>query len=67
MWNLIKPNARNLRVWQLGVLLLLFVVWHVLTAPGLLGFQVNGPQLQHSSGAKVGKAPPPPPPAPPRI
>ena len=36
MWNLIKPSARNLRVWQLGVLLLLFVVWHVLTAPGLI-------------------------------
>lgn len=38
-----------------------------LTAPGLVGFQVNKQQLRHSSGAKVGKAPPPPPPAPPRI
>lgn len=38
-----------------------------LTAPGLVGFQVNEQQLGHSSGAKIGKAPPPPPPAPPRI
>lgn len=36
MWNAIKPNARNLRIWQVGVLVLLFVVWHVLTAPGLI-------------------------------
>jgi NitT/TauT family transport system permease protein len=36
MWNLIKPSARNLRVWQVGVLVAVFVVWHVLTKPGLL-------------------------------
>src|SRR5690606_19520866 len=26
----------QLRVWQLGVLVVVFVLWHVLTAPGLL-------------------------------
>ena len=36
MWNLIKPSTKNLRVWQLGVLVAVFVVWHVLTKPGLL-------------------------------
>jgi NitT/TauT family transport system permease protein len=36
MWNFIKPNPRNLRAWQLVVLVLVFVVWHLLTTPGLL-------------------------------
>ena len=36
MWTAIKPNPRNLRVWQLGLLLLIFVLWHVLTVPGLM-------------------------------
>jgi NitT/TauT family transport system permease protein len=36
MWQLIKPSRRNLRVWQLGLLLLVFIAWHVLTAPGLV-------------------------------
>ncbi len=36
MWRFIKPNPRNLRVWQLAVLAVVFVVWHVLTAPGLI-------------------------------
>jgi len=36
MWQSIRPNARNLRLWQAGVLLALFVLWHVLTAPGLI-------------------------------
>jgi len=36
VWNLIKPRAATLRLWQLGLLLLLFVVWHVLTQPGLI-------------------------------
>ena len=31
-----KPGQGNLRVWQLGLLLALFVLWHVLTEPGLL-------------------------------
>jgi NitT/TauT family transport system permease protein len=36
IWNALKPSTRNLRVWQLGLLVLIFVVWHVLTKPGLI-------------------------------
>ncbi|HEU0204179.1 MAG TPA: ABC transporter permease [Burkholderiaceae bacterium] len=36
MWSAIKPNARNLRLWQVMVLVILFLVWHLLTAPGLI-------------------------------
>ena len=36
MWNLIKPSTRNLRVWQVGVLVAVFGLWHVLTKPGLI-------------------------------
>ncbi len=36
MWSLIKPSGRNLRVWQIGLLVVIFAVWHVLTKPGLI-------------------------------
>jgi NitT/TauT family transport system permease protein len=36
MWSLIKPSGRNLRVWQVGLLVVIFAVWHVLTKPGLI-------------------------------
>jgi NitT/TauT family transport system permease protein len=36
MWNLLKPNARNLRWWQLGLLVATFAFWHLMTKPGLL-------------------------------
>lgn len=36
MWNALKPNPRNLRVWQVGLLVAVFAVWHLLTTPGLL-------------------------------
>jgi NitT/TauT family transport system permease protein len=36
MWKLIKPRSGNLWLWQLGLLLLLFVLWHVMTVPGLI-------------------------------
>ena len=36
MWSTLKPNPRNLRAWQAALLLLVFGLWHVLTAPGLL-------------------------------
>ncbi|WP_062191019.1 ABC transporter permease [Caldimonas taiwanensis] len=36
MWQRIKPNPRNLRVWQAGVLVVVFAFWHVMTQPGLL-------------------------------
>jgi NitT/TauT family transport system permease protein len=36
MWNAIRPNTKNLRFWQVGVLVALFLLWHVLTKPGLV-------------------------------
>jgi NitT/TauT family transport system permease protein len=36
MWNRIKPQAGNLRVWQVGVLVAVFGLWHLLTKPGLV-------------------------------
>ncbi len=36
MWAALKPNPRNLRIWQVGLLVAIFVVWHLLTTPGLL-------------------------------
>ena len=36
MWNAIRPNPGNIRVWQVGVLLAVFVIWHLLTTPGLI-------------------------------
>jgi NitT/TauT family transport system permease protein len=36
MWTLIKPRSGNLWLWQLSLLVLLFVFWHVMTVPGLI-------------------------------
>ncbi|MEY4448833.1 MAG: hypothetical protein RLZZ433_1848 [Pseudomonadota bacterium] len=36
MWQFLKPNPSNLRIWQLCLLVALFVLWHVLTLPGLI-------------------------------
>ena len=36
MWNALKPSSANLRFWQVGLLVVLFVLWHVLTKPGLI-------------------------------
>ena len=36
MWNAFKPNPRNLRLWQVGLLVSIFGLWHVLTTPGLV-------------------------------
>ena len=36
MWNALKPRSANLRFWQVGLLVVLFVLWHVLTKPGLI-------------------------------
>ena len=36
MWNLIKPRPKTLWLWQLSLLVLLFVFWHVMTVPGLI-------------------------------
>jgi NitT/TauT family transport system permease protein len=31
MWRFIKPNPRNLRIWQALVLVVIFLVWHLAT------------------------------------
>ena len=36
LWNAIRPSTRNLRIWQVGVLVVLFVFWYVMTKPGLV-------------------------------
>ncbi|MEK8051983.1 ABC transporter permease [Ideonella sp. DXS22W] len=36
MWDAIKPNPRNLRAWQVALLLAIVGAWHVLTTPGLV-------------------------------
>jgi NitT/TauT family transport system permease protein len=36
MWKFIRPRPGNLRIWQLGILVLLFLFWHVMTRPGLI-------------------------------
>jgi NitT/TauT family transport system permease protein len=36
MWKLIRPRAATLRLWQVVVLLLIFVFWWVMTSPGLV-------------------------------
>ena len=36
MWKLIKPREGNLRAWQIGLLLAVFALWHLLTKPGLI-------------------------------
>ena len=36
MWKHLKPSHSNLRVWQIGLLVAIFVLWHVLTEPGLI-------------------------------
>ena len=36
MWNLIKPQPKTLRLWQLGLLVALIVFWYAMTTPGLV-------------------------------
>jgi NitT/TauT family transport system permease protein len=36
MWNLIKPRPATLRLWQFGLLAVVFVFWYAMTKPGLL-------------------------------
>ncbi len=36
MWQTLRPNAKNLRLWQLGLLVAVFVFWHLMTTPGLV-------------------------------
>ena len=46
MWQAFKPNPRNLRLWQAGLLAAIFAVWHLLTTPGLLPPMVFENDLQ---------------------
>ena len=36
MWQLIKPRQSNLRIWQVLLLVFLFVAWYLMTTPGLI-------------------------------
>jgi len=36
MWKFCKPKTSNLWLWQLSLLMALFVFWHLMTAPGLI-------------------------------
>ena len=36
MWAALRPNPRNLRAWQLALLVLLLLFWYAMTTPGLL-------------------------------
>ena len=36
MWDALKPNPRNLRLWQASLLVAVFAAWHLLTTPGLV-------------------------------
>jgi NitT/TauT family transport system permease protein len=36
MWKSLKPAHGNIRVWQFGLLVLIFVFWYVMTKPGLI-------------------------------
>ncbi len=35
-WAWLRPRRGNLRLWQVGLLLALFVFWHLMTTPGAL-------------------------------
>ena len=36
MWAAVKPNPKNIRAWQVLVLLAVFGFWHAMTTPGLI-------------------------------
>ena len=36
IWQWLRPRPGNLRLWQVGILLAVFVFWHLMTTPGLL-------------------------------
>jgi NitT/TauT family transport system permease protein len=36
MWNLIKPQPKTLRLWQLALLVALIAFWYLMTTPGLV-------------------------------
>ena len=36
MWKWLKPRPGNLKVWQIGLLVAIFLFWHLMTTPGLI-------------------------------
>src|SRR3954471_16216590 len=36
LWHALRPRQGNLRIWQVGMLIAFFVLWHVLTVPGIV-------------------------------
>jgi len=36
MWNVVRPSQKTLRVWQVLVLVAVFVFWYAMTAPGVI-------------------------------
>ena len=36
MWQHLKPNPRNLRLWRISLLVAVLAFWHAMTQPGLL-------------------------------
>ncbi len=36
MWAALRPNPRNLRAWQIALLVLILLFWYAMTSPGLL-------------------------------
>ena len=43
MWRLIKPSGNNLRLWQLGLLVLMLVVWHLASRDLQIAFFLGEP------------------------
>lgn len=43
MWNAIRPQERNLRAWQLAVLVFVLVLWHVLSRNPQTAFFIGEP------------------------
>ncbi len=43
MWQLLKPSPRNLRAWQLGVLLLALLAWHLVSRNPQYAFFIGEP------------------------
>jgi NitT/TauT family transport system permease protein len=43
MWNAIRPNERNLRAWQLGVLVLVLVLWQLASRNEQTAFFIGEP------------------------
>jgi NitT/TauT family transport system permease protein len=43
MWAAIRPNDRNLRTWQVGVLILMLVLWHLVSRNDQTAFFLGEP------------------------